>query len=35
MIYDRATITFVHCFLLGDVAIGDAGLLLLLSWWCL
>jgi hypothetical protein len=31
MIYDRMTTVVVHCFFLGDVAIGEAGLLML-SW---
>jgi hypothetical protein len=34
MIYDRATTALIHCFLLGGVAIGEAGLLVL-SLWCL
>lgn len=32
-IYDRATIAFVHCFLLEDVAYGETNLLVL-SWRC-
>jgi hypothetical protein len=31
MIYDRAMMVLVHCFLLGDVAFGEVGLLVL-SW---
>jgi hypothetical protein len=34
MIYDQATTMLVHYFLLGGVAIGDVGLLVL-SRWCL
>jgi hypothetical protein len=34
MIYDWGTITLVHYFLPGDVAIGEAELRVL-SWWCL
>jgi hypothetical protein len=30
-VYDRATTTLVHCFLLGGIAFGEAGLLVL-SW---
>jgi hypothetical protein len=32
MIYDRAMTALVHYFLLGGVAIGEAGLLVLF-WW--
>jgi hypothetical protein len=32
-IYDRAMTALVHRFLLGDIAFGEAGLLVL-SWWC-
>jgi hypothetical protein len=34
MIYDRVITMLVHCFLLGDVAIGEVGLLMI-SLWCL
>jgi hypothetical protein len=33
MIHDRATTVFVHCFLLGGVAVGEVGLLVLSWWW--
>jgi hypothetical protein len=32
MIYDRATMALVHCFLLEDIAIEEVGLLVLF-WW--
>jgi hypothetical protein len=34
MIYDRATIALVHCFLVEGVAVEEDGLLVL-SWWYL
>jgi hypothetical protein len=33
MIYDWATMVFVHCFLFEDVTVGEAGLLVLSWWW--